>query len=309
MELPNVKDYKLTPGMKVHELVEQMLNAGFQATEIGRAVEIIERMKKNGATIFLSFTANMVAAGLRGVFALLAKKKFVDVIITTGGAIDHDVIKSISSYIIGRFDMDDIDLHKRGINRLGNILIPNDRYVTFENVIQNILSEIYEEKRVITPSELIMEIGKRMKDESSFIYWAYVNKIPIFCPGITDSALGLQVFFFKQTHKDFIIDVTGDMKELADIVFDAKSTGGIILGGGIAKHYTIGVNLLRGGLDYAVYITTAQPWDGSLSGARTTEAISWGKISEKANHVTISGEATVIFPLIIIKVFEDLKIW
>jgi len=309
MKLPKVMDYEITPDMKVSELLEQMMNIGFQATEIGRAVEIIESMKREGATIFLSFTANMVASGLRSIFTLLVKKKFVDVIVTTGGAIDHDVIKAVSDYLIGRFDMDDVDLHKRGVNRLGNILIPNDRYVKFESIVQKMLSEIYEEKRVITPSELIREIGKRIKDEKSFIYWAYVNKIPIFCPGITDSALGLQIFFFKQTHKDFVIDVTGDMQELADIVFDSKKTGGIILGGGIAKHYTIGVNLLRGGLDYAVYITTAQPWDGSLSGARTNEAVSWGKIQEKANHVTVYGEASVIFPLIIIKVFDDLKLW
>ena len=120
------------------------------------------------------------------------------------------------------------------------------------------------------------------------MYWATKNNIPIFCPGITDGALGLQVYFFKQKFPDFGIDVTGDMKKLADIVLKADKTGGIILGGGIAKHHTIGVNILREGLDYVVYITIATQYDGSLSGARSNEAKSWSKIKEEGN--TITGE-------------------
>ena len=132
----------------------------------------------------------------------------------------------------------------------------------------------------------------------SFLHWCTKNKIPVFCPGITDSAIGLQTYFFKQKKKDFCIDVTKDMNELAGISLNADSTGGIILGGGISKHHAIGVNLLRGGFDYAIYVTTSSPWDGSLSGARTNEGISWGKIKEKANHVTVDADATIAFPLI-----------
>ncbi|HIE22755.1 MAG TPA: deoxyhypusine synthase, partial [Candidatus Korarchaeota archaeon] len=224
------------------------------------------------------------------------------------GAIDHDLIKSYKPYEIGSFDLDDRELHKTGINRLGNILISNDRYELLEQLVKPIFLEIMDKGGTVSPSEICRNIGISLKDERSFLYWASRNNIPVFCPGLTDSAIGLQAFFFKQDNPDFKIDVTADMKQLADIVFDAEKTGAIILGGGIAKHYTIGANLLRGGLDFAVYITTAVPWDGSLSGARTREAISWGKLKELASHITVYGDAVIILPLMMTKVLKDLGI-
>ncbi len=308
MDSKEIRDVRLKAEISVAELVSQMSNAGFQGTELGKAVEVIKRMKKEKATVFLCFTANMVASGLRGVFADLARVHFIDVIISTGGAIDHDLIKAYKHYEIGSFDLDDKELHKAGINRLGNILISNDRYELLEQLVQPIFLNIMEKGGTVSPSELCREIGLSIKDEGSFLYWASKNKIPVFCPGITDSAIGMQAFFFKQDNPDFRIDVTADMKQLADIVFEAEKTGAMILGGGIAKHYAIGANLLREGLDYAVYVTTAVHWDGSLSGARTREAISWGKIREIASHVTVHGDAVIIFPLMMAKVFSDLGI-
>ncbi|HDD46256.1 MAG TPA: deoxyhypusine synthase [Candidatus Aenigmarchaeota archaeon] len=293
-----VKDYDIENIKSMGEFVDQLKCAGFQATHTGIGREIIKKMMDKDVTVFISFTANMVASGLRGIFAEMCKKRFVDVIITTGGAVEHDFIRGFDPYYIGSFDMDDRELHKRGINRLGNIVVPNERYILLEEKIQKLLTKLYEKKRAWSPSEFILELGKISK-ESSFIYWAARNNIPIFCPGITDSAIGLQFYFFKQDHADFCIDVSGDMKTLADIVFNANKTGGIILGGGIAKHHTIGVNIVRGGLDYAVYVTTAQVWDGSLSGAKAKEAVSWGKINEEARYVTIYGDATIVFPLLI----------
>ncbi len=305
--MDGVRDYRLKKGMKVAELLSQMGGAGFQATKVGEALDVIRKMKEENATVFFAFTANMVASGLRGVFAELMKEKLVDVVITTGGAIEHDFIKADEPYLLGDFNMDDRELHKKEINRLGNLLIPTDRYVLLEKKMKPIFTRLYEKKKTISPSELIFEIGKETTDSGSFLHWTHRNRIPVFCPGITDSAIGLNVYFFKQQHKDFGIDVSADMKALGDIVINADKTGAIILGGGIAKHHAIGANILRGGLDYGVYVTTAQPWDGSLSGARTSEAVSWGKISEKARHVTVDGDATVIFPLMACALLEGRK--
>ncbi|MDO8553567.1 MAG: deoxyhypusine synthase [Candidatus Micrarchaeota archaeon] len=274
-------------------------NTGFQATQLAKAVEIIKRMKKEKATVFLSFTSNMVASGLRGLFVELCKRKFVDVVITAGGSIDHDLIRTYKNYHIGDFSMDDKALHKKGINRIGNILVPNDCYVELEKRMKLIFETCYSKyNKVVAPSELTYEIGKTL-DEKSFLYWCSKNEIPVYSPGITDSAIGLQTYFFKQKKKDFGIDVTKDMNKLAQIVLTADKTGGIILGGGISKHHAIAVNILRGGLDYAVYVTTSSPWDGSLSGARTQEAVSWGKIKEEANYITVDCDATIAFPLIV----------
>ena len=285
--------------MKVKELVKQMENAGFQATQIGKATSILKRMKKEKATIFLTFTSNMVSSGLREIFAFLVKEKFVDVIITTIGSLEEDFIKSKMPFLLGDFDADDIALEKKGINRIGNIFVPNNRYKFLERKIQPILLKMYKQKKVWKPYEFAEILGKNLDDKNSFLYWCAKNKIPIFCQAVTDGAIGLQLYFFKQRYKDFVIDETGEEK-LVEITLNAKKTGGIILGGGVAKHHAIGVNILRGGFDYAIYITTATEYDGSLSGARTKEAISWSKIKKgKFNHITIKGDATVIFPLLV----------
>jgi deoxyhypusine synthase len=293
-----VKDYDLE-NVKTGKLLEQMRFAGFQATHLADGVRIVRAMKEGKATVFLTFTANMAASGLRSLFARMCEKRLASVIITTGGAIEHDFIRSFRPYLLGDFNMDDAQLHKKGMNRIGNIIVPTERYVFLEKKIQPLFARMYKKKKVISPSEIALEIGRMMKDRNSFLHWAAKNNIPVFSPGITDSAIGLQSYFFKQDHPDFAIDVTSDMKALADLTLNAEKTGGIILGGGISKHHALGANLMRGGLDYAVYVTTSSQWDGSLSGARTNEAVSWGKIKKGKNHVTIDGDATIIFPLLI----------
>ncbi len=274
-----------------------LADCGFQASNVGRAIEIIGRMKKEKATVFLTFTSNMVASGLRGIIREMCRKRFVDAIITAGGSLDHDLIKSAKPYELGHFLMDDGALHRKGINRIGNILVPNDRYEYLEGFMKGVFDELYSGGKTASPSAIARKIGERTKPDS-FLHWCAKNRIPVFCPGITDSAIGLQAYFYKQKRKDFGIDVTSDMNELAQLSLNAEKTGGIVLGGGISKHHAIGVNLLRGGFDYAVYVTTSSPWDGSLSGARTNEGISWGKIREKASHVTVDADATIAVPLI-----------
>ena len=92
---------------------------------------------------------------------------------------------------------------------------------------------------------------------------------------------------YYQNHRDFTIDILKDEQDLSDLMFDAKKTGARIIGGGISKHHVIWWSQFTNGLDYAVYITTAQEFDGSLSGAKTREAISWGKIKEKSSIIKL----------------------
>ncbi len=274
------------------------LTTGFQATNIDRARELIEQMKAEDCTVFLSFTANMMASGLRGLFIEMVEKGLVDIVVTTGGSIDHDIIKAYKPYLLGSFAEDDVDLHQKDVNRIGNILVPNDRYELLEKKVVPILDKIYKKQKTITPTQLVNTLAQQIK-KKTFIGECHKKNIPIIVPGLIDSALGLQLFFFRQTHRDFILDPVGDMQCLLDTVYDAKKTGGIILGGGISKHHTIGANLLRGGLDYAVYVTTAPEYDGSLSGALPKEAKSWGKLKEKGKSVSIHSDATIALPLLL----------
>lgn len=313
--MQKVEDIELSKGISVNELINQFYKAGgFTAKELAVAVNIIEEMIKDRETlVFLSFPACIIATGTRGVIKELVKRKLVDVIITTCGTLDHDLARIWKDYYHGSFMLDDLELRKRGINRIGNVLAPNESYgLIIEEKIQPILEDIYKEKRRLSTRELIWEIGKRLENEknkeSSIIYWCYKNRIPMFIPGITDGAVGSQLWLFYQTHKDFIIDVLKDEDELSDIIFNAKKTGAIIVGGGISKHHTIWWNQFKDGLDYVVYITTAVEWDGSLSGARISEAISWGKVKGNAKRVTVYGDATVLLPLIVASLFDRLNL-
>jgi deoxyhypusine synthase len=291
-----IKD--MEPKEKAGDLLNEMQACGFQATQLAEAFGLIQEMKKEKATVFLSFTANLVASGLRGIIAEMCRKRFADVIVTTAGSIDHDIVKTLIDYKQGFFDADDVQLHKKGINRIGNIFAENKGFEQFEEKIQPLLEKLHKDSKCISPSQLTRFLGENISDEKSFLKHCSKNKIPVFCPGITDGAIGLQLYFFKQKHKDFCVDVTKDMDELAQKVLTAEKTGAIVLGGGISKHHTIGANLLREGLDYAVYISTATELDGSLSGARTKEAKSWGKLQEKGKSVNVFCDATIALPII-----------
>lgn len=301
-----VKDIKLKKNMKTNDLIKELYQSGgFTAKKLAIGVDILENMIKDKTCVkFLSFPACIVSTGTRGVIKELLKNKLFDVVITTCGTLDHDLARIWKNYYHGSFMVDDKELHKKGINRLGNIFIPNESYgIILEKKMRTILPKLYKTKKTWSTKELIWEFGKHMEKEKnkdgSIIYWAYRNKIPIFVPGITDGAFGSQIWMYYQEHRDFNIDLLKDEQDLSDIIFEAKKTGALILGGGISKHHTIWWNQYKNGLDYAVYITTADEYDGSLSGAQTREAVSWGKIKEKADNVTINGDITVLLPLMI----------
>ena len=296
-----VKDMVLEKGMSVDALMRQWKESGgFTGRKLADATDIIERMERRECVKFLSFPACIIASGTRGIIRDMVKESLFDVIITTCGTLDHDIARIKKNYYHGDFGMNDTELHKKGINRLGNVFIPNESYgIVLEELIQPFLEKLWTKgRKEWAVYELIWELGRELDDETSIIYWAQKNRIPVFVPGITDGAVGSQLWLFYQEHRDFKLDLFKDEQALADIVFPSKKTGALMIGGGISKHHTIWWNQFRDGLDYVVYITTAQEHDGSLSGAKINEAISWGKVREDAKQVTIEGDATVILPLL-----------
>ena len=329
-----VNDIHLSMGITVKDLVSQFRNSGFQTHNIGVAADILAEMAENNATIFLSFTSNIAASGIRGIIIDLVKRKKVHALVVSSGALDEDISRAEHAYLQGTFEADDAQLGRQGINRMGNIFVPNECYEQLEETITAILGKIHYTMNELSVTELLRQIGLHMTSENSFVYHAARNGIPIFCPGITDGAVGLQLAFFQQTHPNFKVNELKSAIEALDFAMMAKNpsrqqsqvgsgrlrspaesglatgssrasdlgkgkVGAIILGGGIAKHHTIIANILSGGLDYAIYINSSSPYHGSLSGATTSEAKSWGKVGENAKDVTIYGDASVVFPLLI----------
>jgi len=300
-KLPAVSGFSLNPSMSARDLLHALGAIGFQATHVGQAAAIIRTMVQEGVHIYLTYTSNMVSSGLREIFAQLVREGLVHAIITTTGAIEEDVMKTQAPFRVGSFEEDDVMLKANKINRLGNLYIKDDQYCDFEDYHMKFLEHCYAQRHIWCPSEYIHALGLTIQDEHSILHWASKNTIPIYCPGIVDGAMGDHFFFFNEKHgKDpFIMDTAKDMTLFYKRLLDSPKTGGIILGGGIAKHHLIGGAILRNGLDYAVYISTGTQYDGSLTGAKPREAVSWNKLkADASNSVHVEADATLVFPLL-----------
>jgi deoxyhypusine synthase len=306
--MKKVKDFIWKPSMTVCELTDNFANLGYQSIELNEAIKVILKMKRTNSKIFLTFTSNMVTSGLRGFFAQLCRLNIPNILVTTSGSIEEDIMKSLGEdFEVSNFHADDTSLHERGENRVGNLVIRNESYMKFEDKMNEILATIYKKQKRISSSELLREIGLQLNDPNSILYQASKNNIPIYCPGIADSSFGFQLFMFQQKNPDFIVDTILDMNRIVtDLSFDEKK-GLISLGGSISKHYAIFSALLSGGFDYAVYLTTSHATSGSLSGATTQEAKSWGKLKDDAEASTVNGDVSITFPLIMCSVLDKLE--
>lgn len=305
------------------ELVKAYLESGgFTAKKLAVATEIIQRMLRDDAcTRFLSFPACINATGTRGVIKDMIRRKWFNVVVTTCGTLDHDLARVYTDYYHGDFMLNDAKLRDEGINRLGNVLVPNESYgVIIERKMGAFLEELSgsvkeEHRNGISTHEFVWKLGEWMdgdpeaqeRKEDSIIYWAWRNHIPVVIPAPMDGSVGYQ-FWINGRQKGIRLDLFADEDLLNDVNWEAKRSGALIVGGGVSKHHVIWWSQFKeGGLDYAVYISTAVEWDGSLSGAQPREAVSWGKIGKEAKYVNVEEDATVALPLIYAALNERLR--
>ncbi|GHJ87187.1 hypothetical protein NliqN6_3589 [Naganishia liquefaciens] len=310
----HIKGPDFNNAITLQELMTSYERIGFQATGMAKAIKIIEEMRKarqdteEPLTLFLGFTSNLISSGLREIIKFLCQHKMIDVLVTTAGGVEEDFIKCLGSTVLGEFHLEGAGLRKRGLNRIGNLLVPNSNYCAFEDWVVPLLDKMMEEqegvdKKTWTPSEVIRRLGKEIDNEESVYYWCYKNDIPVFCPALTDGSLGDMLYFHSYKNPGFIIDIVGDIRKLNDLSIHAKKAGMIVLGGGVCKHQIANAMLFRNGADFAVYINTGQEFDGSDSGARPDEAVSWGKIRAGAESVKVYADATLVFPLVVAATF------
>ena len=305
-----VEDFSITKDMQINKIFEQMSKSGgFESRNLADGLyALTDMIKDENCLKFLSFVAAITSTGLRGVIKDMIKKKWFDVVITTCGALDHDIARHFSNYNQGSFTMDDAELTKQNIHRLGNVLVPMESYgPIIEEKMQSFLEEEYAKgTREMSTEDICRMIGSHL-GEDSFLYWAYKNDVKVVVPGIVDGAVGSQIWMFSQKHADFKLNIIKDSDTLAGLIFKAKKSGALMIGGGISKHHTLWWNQYRDGLDFAVYITTAQEFDGSLSGALVREAISWGKVTQNAKQTTIHAEVTTVLPFLYSALLTKLK--
>ena len=308
-----VEDVRIDDRPTLDTLVRRLeAGGGFSAKEVAVGVDLLARiLGDEEMTTFLSFPADLVATGTRGVLATLVREGYVDAVVTTCGTLDHDLARAFRPYYHGAWDLDDVDLHRRHLHRLGNVVIPEANYgAIIERKMRTILARLWRSgARALSTRALSAALGEAIpsSDRSSILRAAFDRKVPVFVPGITDGAVGSQLWLFGQDHKGLTLDLLSDEAALADLVYEARRTGAILLGGGISKHHTNWWNQFRDGLAAARFVTTAVEGDGSLSGARTREAVSWGKVKPTARHVTVEGDATVLLPLMVGAALERLR--
>ncbi|KAJ2784099.1 Deoxyhypusine synthase [Coemansia javaensis] len=326
-----VRGYDFDGGVDYERLLGTYLSTGFQASSFGRAVEIINRMRawrlsdepvaegdsaeerdpahrrSVRCKVFLGYTSNLVSSGIRETIRYLVKNRMVDVVVSTAGGIEEDFIKCLGPTYLGAFELEGRALRSKGLNRIGNLIVPNDNYCKFEDwilpIFDQMLKEQTEQGVVWTPSRLIRRLGKEINHPDSIYYWAYKNDIPVYCPALTDGSLGDMLYFHSYRSPGLVVDVVQDIRAINSEAVFAKRTGMVILGGGLVKHHICNANLMRNGADYAVYVNTAQEFDGSDAGARPDEAVSWGKIKPDAESVKVYADASLVFPLLVAQTF------
>lgn len=326
-----VVGYDFNRGINYDAILDSFATSGFQAMNLGKAMTEVDRMlswsladepvaedeeeefvpiearRRVRTKIWLSYTSNLISCGMRESIRFLLQHQMVQVVCSTAGGIEEDLIKCMAPTHVGRFEDDGVSLRRRGVNRIGNLLVPNDNYCLFEDWLTPILNAMHDEQErdnfLWTPSRMIHRFGKEINNEESVCYWAYKNNIPIFCPALTDGSIGDMLYFHNYKRPGFVLDLVRDIRGVNDEAIHARKTGVIVLGGGLVKHHCMNANLMRNGADFCVFVNTGQEFDGSDSGARPDEAVSWGKIRVDATPVKVYAEASLVLPLIIARTF------
>ncbi len=301
-----IRHAKLTRDMTVDQLVDSLSGCAFGAGRIYEAVDIYREMiNDRDCTKFLGLAGAMVPAGMRNIVSGMIRDREIDILVSTGANLVHDIIESMGlHHYKGTDAIDDIKLKHDAVNRIYDVFLPEHHFTDFEEKLQSIFKEIPEKLSI---TELLSHIGARLDDDNSILKSAYDMNVPVYCPAIQDSIIGLQAWLYKQT-KSLNVDVFEDMRGLIDRCFDAKRAGVMIIGGGVPKNFILQSMLVTPrSFDYAIALTMDRPETGGLSGATLDEARSWGKIGENARSVTVYSDATITLPLIVAAAKSGMK--
>ncbi len=299
-----VRQMEIEPGMSVDAVVKGMEHCGFGARRLAEAVKIYEEMLCGEYTKFFTLSGAMVPAGMRNVVSDLIRDGHVDVLVTTGANLVHDIIESFGWHCLGTPESDDAALRAEGVSRIYDVFLRDEDFIRFEGLMQSILPE---KSEAISGVELMKHLGSQISDGRSILRSAYDQEIPVFCPALPDSMIGLQAWLHSQS-KRLVVDAFSDVKQIVDICYESPKSGIVIVGGGVPKNFALQSMLVTPkSFDLAIQLTTDTPENGGLSGATLSEAISWGKISAEARYVTVYGDATITFPIMVAAAISRLE--
>ncbi len=291
--------------MTVDGLMRQMEGCAFGAGRIARACDILEKMQAEDVTRFFGLSGAMVPAGMRNVVSDMIRDGYIDVLVTTGANLVHDIIEATGGcHTMGSETVDDIALKNQRINRIYDVFLDEEYFGCLEQKLQGVFGG-FDPNKTYSIREMMAEIGKSLDDKHSILRSAYEMGVPVYCPAVQDSVIGLQAWLYNQMNK-MHVDAFKDMRDLMDTCYGAKRTGALLIGGGVPKNYILQCMLVtpRGGYDYVIQVTMDRAETGGLSGATLDEARSWGKVGENAEAVQVICDATIALPIMVAAVNE-----
>jgi len=297
-----VKPVKVKKDITVATLIKQYEHCAFGAGRLAKAVKIYKEMQAEDVTSFFGLAGAMIPAGMRQVVGDMIKRRDIDVLVTTGANLVHDMIEAFGGeHCQGQCSADDIELKNSKIDRIYDVYLADKHFTTFENRFDAIVTDVLDSssRKEFTISDFLREIGSRITDKNSILRAAVDNEVPVFCPAIADSSIGLQSWVFGYK-RDLHVDTFKDIRQIMDICYKAKRSGALFIGGGVPKNFIMqSMLLIPKGLDFAIQLTMDTPETGGLSGATLDEAKSWGKVGENAETVTVYSDATITLPILV----------
>ena len=302
-----VNHIKINKTMTVNDLINQMDSAGvLGAGRLAKSVNICEAMiKDKNCRVFLGLAGPLVPGGMREIIMSLIESKWVDVVVTTGATLTHDLGEALGyRHYQGSADANDAELHRKGFDRVYESYMPNKIYEGMEDFIAENFEKLKNKKSI---RDFLWEIG-RLTPKKSILKVCFENKIPIFCPAISDSGIGLMVWGQLAKGKTIETGAFEDLKEIIDIAWTSKKAGVIYFGGGVPKNYIQqAMQLAPKSASYGVQVTMDRPEPGGSSGAELKEGISWGKMNPKGKFVDLICDATIAMPIIYAALMERIK--
>lgn len=314
------RPFKIDPDQTVNQLLEKMGYISFQGRSLSKALGIWKEMLKDKLTIFLGLAGALVPAGFREMVAYLIKNRFVDCLVSTGANLFHDCHESMGRYhFVGDEHADDVLLKDKGIDRIYDTFALESEFRKTDDWVSDLFLFTLDQSRAYTTREFFYLLGKelsKIRKKEGILTSAYQAKVPIYCPAVADSSIGIAVASHnKKFNRDFLFDVIKDVNETAEMVMKYPNTGVIYLGGGVPKNFIQQIEVTASfysgdkipGHQYAIQITTDAPYWGGLSGCTFKEAQSWGKIHKKAKMTTVHSDATIAFPFLVTALSQSVR--
>lgn len=299
-----VKHIKIKEGVKISSLLKDMKQAGFNAKYLGEATDILEEaIRDKECKVFLGLAGALVPGGMREIIIDMLDQGYIDVFVTTGANLTHDLIEALGfKHYQGSAYVNDIELNKRGIDRIYNIFMKNQVYEKMEDFFTKNFDDLCESS---SPREFLFNLG-RLLPRRSILKTCYKREIPIFCPALTDSGIGLMIWGQIIRKKKINLDFFKDVNDIINLAWSSKKTCVLYLGGGVPKNYIQQALQFTKPASYGVQITTDRAEPGGSSGAPLREGISWGKMSGKAKFVDVFCDVTIALPLLYAAIKERL---